>query len=73
LAAEITIDTIRALALAAGLNIPDERLPLVLQQYRSFLRTLDRLEALNLPPETEPATTFLLRSDGVPTTAPGRR
>lgn len=58
--AEITIETIRTLATAAGLSIPDERLPLVLQQYRGFLRAIDRLEALNLPRETEPATTFEL-------------
>jgi hypothetical protein len=63
MATDITLDTIRSLALANGLTIPEERLPLVLRQYQAFLRTLDRLDALDFPPETEPATTFALPVD----------
>jgi hypothetical protein len=54
----MTRDTIRTLAAANGLTIPEERLDLVLEQYQSFLRTLAQIDTLDLPRETEPATTF---------------
>jgi hypothetical protein len=63
MATDITLETIRSLAQANGLTIPEERLPLVLRQYQGFLRTLERLDALDLPPETEPATTFAVPVD----------
>jgi len=72
MAADLTVDVIRALAAANGLTIPEERLPIVLRQYQAFLRTLDRLDALDMPPETEPATTFALPVD-VAAAQPRRR
>jgi hypothetical protein len=51
-------DTIRTLAQANGLTIPEERLDLVLRQYQAFLRTLEKLESVPLPREAEPATLF---------------
>ena len=63
---EPTREFIRALAAANGLTIPDERLDLVLRQYVSFLRTLDEINSLPLPTESEPAFVFSL-----PAPAPG--
>lgn len=73
MAATITTDTIRTLAEAAGLRIPDERLPLVLQQYQGFVRIVEQLDALNLPRETEPATSFGLQPATPPPPSAPRR
>ena len=56
--AQSTTDFIRTLAQANGLTIPEERLELVLQQYESFLRSLNELNTLELPLEAEPAFVF---------------
>jgi hypothetical protein len=60
MATEVTRDMVRALAAANGLTIPEERLELVRRQYEGYLRTLEQLDALELPRETEPATVFAL-------------
>jgi hypothetical protein len=49
---------IKNLAEANGLNIPQERLALVLRQYQSFLRTMEEIDSVPLEKETEPAITF---------------
>jgi hypothetical protein len=59
---EPTIDLVRALAAANGLTIPDERLALVRREYASLLQTLERINSLPLPIETEPAFVFSLPS-----------
>jgi hypothetical protein len=55
---------IQALAEANGLTIPEERLDVVLRQYQSFLRTLERIDSVPLPKETEPAITYTLAENG---------
>ena len=50
----MTREALKALAAANGLDIPDERLDLVLRQYENLNRTLSRLETLPLPREAEP-------------------
>jgi len=60
---EITKDTIKALAIANGLDIPDARLDRVLKQYRSFMEALARVDAFKLPMEAEPQITFTLAPD----------
>ena len=55
---QLTTDLIRTLARANGLTIPEERLELVLQQYESFLRSLNEINKLELPLEAEPAFVF---------------
>jgi hypothetical protein len=74
MATDVTKETIRALASANGLTIPDERLELVLRQYEAFLRTLQQLETLDLRRETEPATQFSLvpAASNASVTAPTR-
>ena len=74
MAEEITKEFIQKLARANGLEIPEERLEVVLRQYQSFLRTLERLESLPLPREADPATVFSLeRETGGPANSPPRR
>ena len=51
-------ETIRTLAEANGLHIPEERLDRVLRQYQNYMRLIDRLDAFALEREEEPATTF---------------
>ena len=55
-----TKDFIRTLAAANGIQIPEERLELVLRQYDGFMRTLEQINSLTLPAETEPAFVFAL-------------
>lgn len=55
-----TKDFIRTLAAANGIKIPEERLEPVLRQYDSFMRTLEQINSLTLPAETEPAVVFAL-------------
>jgi hypothetical protein len=57
---EITKDFIRTLAAANGLTIPEERLDVVQRQYESYLRTLDEIEHLELPRETDPSILYTL-------------
>jgi hypothetical protein len=57
---------VRALAAANGLTIPEERLELVRRQYEGYLRTLEELDALEVPTETEPATVFTLPAQSAP-------
>lgn len=52
---EPTRELVRDLAAASGLTIPEERLDLVLRQYKEYLQTLRELASLELPRETEPA------------------
>ena len=67
----MTKEALKALAAANGLNIPEERLDVVLRQYQNLNRTLARLETLTLPREAEPAHVFPLAP---PTHTPdGRR
>jgi hypothetical protein len=56
----ITRDFIRTLAAANGLTIPEDRLDVVLRQYEGFMRTLEKINTLPLPRESEPATTYSL-------------
>jgi hypothetical protein len=55
---------IRALAEANGLSISEDRLDIVLRQYQSFLRTLEEIDTVPLPKETEPAILFTLAENG---------
>jgi hypothetical protein len=64
---------IKALAEANGLTIPEDRLDAVLRQYQSFLRTIERMDAVALEKETEPAIDFSLESIAPPTGAAGER
>jgi len=57
---EITKDFVKTLAAANGLAIPDDRLEVVQRQYESFLRTLDEIQQLELPRETEPSILYTL-------------
>ncbi len=51
-------NVIQAFAEANGINIPEERLDLVLRQYQSFLRTLQTIDSVAPARETDPAITF---------------
>jgi hypothetical protein len=53
-------DTLKTLAAANGLVIPDERLELVLREYQSLMQALRDLDALAVPREMEPSTLFTL-------------
>ena len=53
---------IKTLAEANGLTIPEDRLDAVLRQYQSFLRTIERMDAVAVEKETEPAIDFSLES-----------
>jgi len=55
-----TEDFIRTLAAANGIQIPEARLEPVLRQYDSFMRTLEEINSLPLPIESEPAFVFTL-------------
>ena len=57
---KMTRETLRVLAAANGLRVPDERLDLVLREYESLLRSLAELNALPLAKEAEPASVFSL-------------
>src|ERR1700675_3240619 len=50
--------TIKTLAEANGLNFSDDRLDLILRQYQGFLRTMEEIDSVEYPRETEPAITF---------------
>ena len=70
---QVTTEMIRSLALANGLNIPEERLEIVLEQYKAFLESVMRLNAFPLDREAEPATTFTLTQEDVEGQAPEGR
>ena len=63
MANEVTKETIKTLAQANGLSIPDERLERVLRQYQNFMRLIERLDAYELKREEEPQTVFTLVPD----------
>ena len=54
----ITKEVLKALALAQGVTLPDERLDGVLRQYQAYLQGLARMESLPLPRESEPEILF---------------
>jgi hypothetical protein len=64
---------IKTLAEANGLSIPEERLDAVLRQYQSFLRTIERVDAVSVEKETEPAVDFSLESIAPATGLAGER
>jgi hypothetical protein len=72
-AAAETRELIRALALINGLDLPEERLDVVLRQYQNYLRTLAGLDSLPLPREAEPAIVFSLLSASAAAEATPRR
>ncbi len=65
---KMTRETLRILATANGLRVPDERLDLLLREYESLMRSLAELNALPLPREAEPAS---FSSLAVPSAADG--
>jgi hypothetical protein len=69
-----TKDFVRTLAAANGIQIPEERLELVVRQYDSFMRTLEQINSLPLPAESEPAFVFALpfRPPAAPLTDRGK-
>jgi hypothetical protein len=66
MANEVTKETIKTLAQANGLAMPDDRLERVLHQYQNFMRLIERLDAYELKMEEEPQTIFTLVPDAVP-------
>ncbi|MCZ6491480.1 MAG: DUF4089 domain-containing protein [Acidobacteria bacterium] len=70
---QVTTEMIRSLALANGLNIPEDRLEIVLEQYKAFLESVALLNAFPLDREAEPATTFSLTQEDAPGQPPERR
>ena len=62
--------TIRTLALANGLLLPDARLERVLKQYQNYLQLLARLDSFELKMDAEPATVFRLVPDEPQPTRP---
>ena len=59
--ASITREVLQSLAQVHGVDIPNERLDPVLKQYQNYLETLEQLESLPLPRESEPEITFRLK------------
>jgi len=56
--AEVDKALIQTLAQASGISIPDDRLEVVLKQYRTYLGLLNQLESFTLKQEAEPSVTF---------------
>ena len=56
----ISKETLKSLAGANGINLPDERLERVLNQYKKYLELLARVDAYDLKREAEPETIFTL-------------
>ena len=67
--AAVNAAMVRALAEANGISIPDDRLDIVLEQYRTYLELLSHLDTFLLAREAEPAVKFELPVGGTP---PGR-
>ena len=63
MANEVTKETIKTLAQANGLPIPEERLERVLHQYQGFMRLIEQLDAYELKMDEEPQTVFTLVPD----------
>ena len=59
--ADITKDILKSLALANGVEIPEERLDAVLKQYQDYLKILSQLDSLPLAREAEPEIIYSLR------------
>ena len=55
--------TIKTLAEANGLSIPEDRLEIVLKQYQTYLDLLARLDSFPLEMTAEPSVTFALPSE----------
>ncbi len=70
---QVTTELIRSLALANGLNIPENRLEIVLEQYKVFLESMARLNAFPLDREAAPATIFSLTQEDAQGQPPERR
>ena len=62
----MTKELLRTLALANGVNLPEERLDAVLRQYQNYLETLTRLDTLPLPREAEPEIIYSLPTEKNP-------
>ena len=58
---EVTKETVKALAAANGVDIPDERIDAVFKQYQDYLKILARLDSLPLAREAEPEIIYSLR------------
>ena len=56
----ITKETLKSLAAANGVTIPEERLDAVLKQYQDYLKILARLDSLPLARESEPEIIYSL-------------
>jgi hypothetical protein len=59
--AEITKEVLKSLALANGLDLPEERVDAVLKQYNDYLKILAQLDSLPLAREAEPEINYSLR------------
>ena len=59
----VTIETIRALARSNGLDIPEERLEIVLKDYAGFLELMKEVDSFPLDMTAEPITTLSLIPD----------
>lgn len=55
---------IRTLAEANGISIPDNRLDIVLEQYRTYLELLNHLDTFLVSREEEPSVKFELPTTG---------
>ena len=64
----MTRETLKILAAANGLRVPDERLNLLLREYESLMRSMEELNTLPLSREAEPAS---FSSLAVPSAADG--
>ena len=56
----VTRETIRTMAAANGLALPEKRVDRVWKQYQAFMQLIARLDAYELPMDAEPSTTFTL-------------
>jgi hypothetical protein len=56
--------TIRALAEANGISIPENRLEIVLKQYKTYLELINQIDSFMLAREAEPAVKFELPTGG---------
>ena len=59
----VTIETIRALARVNGLEIPEDRLEIVLKDYLGFLELMKEVDSFPLDMAAEPITTLSLIPD----------
>lgn len=66
-------EMVQALAEANGISIPDDRLDIVLSQYRTYLELLSQLDTFLLSREAEPAVKFELSTTGTAQSPGGRR